>query len=277
MERPQEHVTQTESFNILAQTIPSKWIIRDINNPDYGLDKAVEVVDGTKVTGKELLVQVKGTYVIDIKDGFVSFSLEVDKLKYYLHRDSPVILTVVDVPSKKCYWLFMQEYIHDVLEQSNPQWRNQTTVTIKIPVANEVSSTLPQLRRIAFAGSTYIFSKRLTNIPVNHFEHWKSNTEAIQKMLKVSDNFLQKEFQAKFEVSYLHQKENEYDKSLEMLIKIAEESKSKDQTTYIKAVLTIVYQLNVFEKNKEIFEYLKSIKELSTKVGKPSFRNHVVK
>lgn len=90
--------------------------------------------DGTTVTGKELLVQVKRTYVIDIKDGFVSFPLEVDKLKYYLSRDSSVILTVVDVPSKKCYWIFMQEYIFEILDKANPKWESQIDVTIKIPV-----------------------------------------------------------------------------------------------------------------------------------------------
>lgn len=265
MERPPQHVAETESVKIFSQVIPSEWIIRDIN-PDYGLDKSVEVVEGSAVTGKELLIQLKGTNTINITDGFVSYTLEVKNLKYYLQRDLPVVLTVVDITSRKCYWLFIQEFIYDILDQSNPQWMNQSTVTVKIPVSNELASTIPQLKDIALAGSTYIISKRLDKIPIEHLEHWKDNTEAISKLMQVDKKLLEKQFQIKFDVAYRLQKENGYGQSFELLLKIAEQAKSQDDaSTQIKAILAAVYALNPLGDSERIVELLESIGELVQK------------
>ena len=260
MERPPQHVTQTESFNILAQTIPSQWIIRDIS-PDYGLDKSIEVVDGQKVTGKEVLVQVKGTNAIDLKDGYVSFNIEVDKLKYYLERESPVILTVVDIPTKKCYWLFVQEYIYESLDIANPNWRQQETVTIKIPEVNELSSTLTRFKGVAQGGTTYLVAKRLEKIPIEYLAHWETNFQSISKLEEVADKFLQKQFEIKFAVSYRCQKENDYEKATNVLMEIANQAKATNPVIYCKAILSIAYGLNPFSESKEIFQLLQSIKE----------------
>ncbi len=260
MERPPQHVIETESAIIFSQAIPSEWINRDIK-PDYGLDKSIEVVEGGKVSGKELLVQLKGTNNIKIADDFVSYPLEVKNLRYYLERDTPVILIVVDILSKKCYWLFIQEYLYDTLDQNNPQWTSQSTVNIKIPVANEITSTIPQLKGVALGGTTYILSKKLDKTPIEQFEHWETNSEAIKKLEKVADKLLQKQFEINFDISYRLQSENEYQKSNVVLIELAEQAKTKDPQTHCKAILLVTYQLNPIENSKEIFQLLESIKE----------------
>lgn len=271
MERPHQHITQTESFNILAQTIPSEWIIRDIN-PDYGLDKSIEVVKGQNVTGKEVLVQVKGTNTIDIKDGFVSYTLEVDKLKYYLERESPIILTVVDVPTRKCYWLFVQEYIYETLDIANLNWRQQETVTIKIPEANDLASTLPRFEGVAQGGTTYLVAKKLEKIPVEYLAHWETNSQSISQLEKVADKLLQKQFEIKFDVSYRCQKENDYEKANDVLMEVANQAKATDPVIYCKAILSIAYGLNPFSQSKEIFQLLQSIKEQVDKLGNTSIQ-----
>ncbi|MGA2681853.1 MAG: DUF4365 domain-containing protein [Candidatus Bathyarchaeia archaeon] len=271
MERPPQHVTETESIKIFDQAIPSEWINRTINL-DYGLDKSVEVTENGKLTGKELLVQLKGTNTINITDGCVSYPLEVKNLKYYLQRDLPVVLTVVEVTSRKCYWLFIQQYIFEVLDESNPNWTSQGTVTVKIPVSNDIASTLPQLKDVALGGSTYILSKRLDKIPIEHLEHWKDNSEAISKLMQVDKKLLDKQFQIKFDVAYRLQKENSYEQSFKLLLKIAEQAKSQDDTsTQIKAILVAVYSLNPLGDSEQIVELLESIGELVQKSGDLSF------
>lgn len=270
MERPSQHVTETESAIIFSQTIPSEWVNRDIK-PDYGLDKSVEIVEGGKVTGKELLIQLKGTTTINVTDGYVSYPLEVKNLKYYLERDTPVILTVVDVPSKKCYWLFIQEYIYQTLDEANPNWKQQETVTVKIPVTNDLVSTIPQLKGVALGGTTYILLKKLDKIPIEQLEHWESNSQAIKRLEEVGDKFLQKQFEINFDISYRLQTENEYEKSIDKLREIAQQAKSKDPATYCKAILLIAYHLNPFSESKEIFQLLKSIKD-TVKTSHPALQ-----
>jgi len=60
MKRPTEHVIESISERILLEKLPPQWILRNIE-PDYGLDKTLEIVKGDEVTGKEILIQLKGT------------------------------------------------------------------------------------------------------------------------------------------------------------------------------------------------------------------------
>ncbi|MGD0071664.1 MAG: DUF4365 domain-containing protein [Candidatus Bathyarchaeia archaeon] len=270
MKRPIQHVEQDISFKIFSEVIPSEWIIRDII-PDYGLDKSVEIVENGEVTGKIVFVQIKGTNRISISNGKISFPLAVDNLKDYMKRDNPVILAVVDLIDKKTYWLFLQQYVYDILEKK-PDWEKQGTINILIPIENDISLTIVKLREIALAGSTYLISKKLDKTPIEHLEMWKDNSDAITKLLKVSDKLSQKQFLIKFDVSYRYQKENDYDKSIKVLLEIAEETKSKDPETYIKAILSIVYRLNPVSEYKEIFEQLDSIKELVEKSNTKGFK-----
>jgi hypothetical protein len=271
MKRPTQHVTENISFQIFSQVIPSEWIIRDIV-PDYGLDKSVEIVEKGIVTGKELLVQVKGTANIKFVNDRVSYSLKVTNLKYYLQKDIPVILIVVDINQKKCYWLFLQQYVYDALDNNRPIETNKVTTTVSIPIENDVSLTISELKEIAFAGPTYILSKKLDNIPTDHLELWKSNTDAISKLLRVSDKLQKKMFQARLEIAYRYQKENDYGKSREILFQIAEQAEPKDPATYIKTILAIIYQMNPFSQNKEILKLLDSIKELVEKSNNTAFQ-----
>lgn len=270
MERPPQHVSETESIKIFSQAIPSEWVIRDIS-PDYGLDKSVEVVEGGKVSGKEVFVQLKGTNTISITNGYVSFIMEVKNLTYYLERDTPVVLTVVDITSKKCYWLFVQEYIYETLEVDNPKWKQQETVTLKIPSTNELALTLSRFRGVAEGGTTYILLKKLNKIPIEQLEHWETNAQAIKKLEEVEDKFLQKQFEISFDISQRLEEENDYDKSIYKLREIAEQSKSKDPATHCKAILLVAYHLNPMKDSKEIFQLLESIKE-TVKTSHPALK-----
>jgi hypothetical protein len=270
MERPPQHITETQSIKIFEQIIPSEWIIRDIS-PDYGLDKSIEIVEGGKVTGKEVFVQLKGTNTINTTDGFVSYTMEVKNLKYYLERDIPVVLTVVDIPSKRCYWLFIQQYIYGTLDLASPNWKQQETVTVKIPVSNDLVSTIPQLKCVALGGTTYILLKKLDKIPIEQLEHWESNSQAIKRLEEVGDKFLQKQFEINFDISYRLQTENDYEKSIDKLMEIAEQSKSKDPATHSKAILLVAYHLNPMSNSKEIFQLLESIKK-TVKTSHPALQ-----
>lgn len=132
MRRPPEHVKEDLNRQIFEAKIPSEWILRDIA-PDYGIDKSLEIVQDEVVTGKEILIQLKGTESLEIHDDYISFSLSTDHLKYYLEKDLPVFLVVVDLKEENCYWVFLQQYAFDFLNINNPSWVGQQTITIRIP------------------------------------------------------------------------------------------------------------------------------------------------
>lgn len=271
MKRSPEHVIANIARQILERRIPSEWILRKID-PDYGIDESLEIVEDKNVTGKEILIQLKGTKAIDIHGNYISFRLKTDCLKYYLKKDMPVFLVVVDVIKENCYWLFLQQYVFDVLNIKKPSWVDQQTITIRIPIEQQVSHTLNQIGDIAKGGSAYIISRQINQIPSKYLARWRTNAEAIIAKSKIANNFLEKSLRLGFEVSYHQDKEGNRQKSIEALTKIYETALgAKNKHSAIKAGLLIAHQLNPYEQNEIVWNWLDKIKELVEEVDNNSY------
>lgn len=140
MKRPKAHQIDDRAQPILRELLPISWVL-NAQSKDYAKDFLVEVgSDDYEMTGDAFYIQLKGqeqpTFVMDGQ--FLSFSLETKHAKYYLDnvKDLPVFLVVVDVTSKKGYWLFLQEFLGELAG-----WRNRTSVVVRIPVQNELSNS----------------------------------------------------------------------------------------------------------------------------------------
>lgn len=141
VKRPKAHQIDDRAQAILRELLPHSWVSNDQRN-DYAKDFLVEVGDDDdEMSGDAFYVQLKGqenpTFVSD--GHFLSFSLETKHAKYYLDnvKDLPVFLVVVDVTSKKGYWLFLQEFLDEL-----DGWRKRKSVAIRIPVQNELSNSV---------------------------------------------------------------------------------------------------------------------------------------
>lgn len=139
MKRPQAHRIDELAQRIFAAVLPPEWVRNEHKN-DYGKDYLVEIGDGDELTGTSFYVQLKGQQhaTINEKQNCVTFPLETRYAIYYLDRiqDLPVFLVVVDVTKKKAWWAFIQGAL-----SRTGGWRRQNTVTIRLPLANEVSHT----------------------------------------------------------------------------------------------------------------------------------------
>jgi len=272
MKRPPEHVKEDISRQILERKIPTEWILRDIH-PDYGIDKSLEIVEDKIVTGKEILIQLKGTQTIDVHGDHISFSINTRHLKYYLEKDVPVFLILVDVLEENCYWIFLQQYAYDVLNINRPSWVDQQTITIRIPIEQRVSSTVDQIIEIAKGGPAYITVRKINQIPNKYLTTWKTNAEAIIRKSKVADDFLEKSLQLQFEVSYHHEKEGNRQESINVLEKIYSSAlATNDKESVVKAGLLIAYQLNPYDQNKFVWDWLNKISEFVEELDNNSYR-----
>jgi len=159
MKRPRAHVIEDESEAIFKSFLPNEWIVRKIPK-DYGVDYEVEIVEGDVVTGNRFWFQLKGTDSIAIRTHrftipenfredfggreyldakYVAFKADVKLLEYSLRCDFPLLLGVVDVPGKEVYWLPLGDEIAVNEEPNNPDWREQQSVTVRIPLHNNFS------------------------------------------------------------------------------------------------------------------------------------------
>lgn len=139
---------------------------RELTERDYGIDLMVEVfVLGLKdKKGKDVFdssgaifhIQIKGTSKeLKVSDlGTVNYSLDKSSLKYMEKFSVPFFLFRLDVASdsNKCYFVWIQRYIKDVLDIEEPFWREsiKNSVTVRIPKENIVIDRIERVEEIAF-------------------------------------------------------------------------------------------------------------------------------
>lgn len=159
MRRPRSHTIETESENIFRSSLPNEWIIRKIPS-DYGVDYEVEIVDLEVVSGNRFWFQLKGTSSIKIRQkkfpipdylrerygnqkklsvDYIAFNAKPSLLEYALRCSFPLLLGVVDITNPEVYWIPLRNWIETRLEPINANWRNQKTVTVRIPKWNNFS------------------------------------------------------------------------------------------------------------------------------------------
>ena len=185
---------ETQSDMIFSTQVPDEWIYRKIE-PDYGLDREIEIVVDGKLTGKTLLVQLKSSSTTDVTGSVIRFALETDKLSYYMERDVPVFLVFVDLNTKRCWFLFVQEYVYEKLDESNPLWRRQKTVVLEIPTTSTWMSSIDKIKRIALGGPNYLAMKKVSSLYTETTLRWKTNADTIKLLEEFAQSLKEMEHQ----------------------------------------------------------------------------------
>ena len=164
-----QHIMEDGSYQIVKESLPPHWVVREFNRPDYGIDLVIEIfeqVDDAFVTlGEFLFVQVKSVKnaELDQKKIFpvknVSKSVwEEDKsewidlkvVKYDMGTDLlytvqmqgasvVVLLFLVDLSTKASYFVCVNDYIDKYLYPSNQKFIWQNDVRLYIPASNILS------------------------------------------------------------------------------------------------------------------------------------------
>lgn len=137
--RIETHRIDTKAVRTIFTNLNENWIVRSLDERDYGVDLQLERFDMDDATGDFIFVQVKGTndeFKKDVKLG----NFPVETIKYALMFDVPFFLFHTSNTSKQTKFVWLQKYVSINLEKNNPFWRNQKTVTISFPKENDLTS-----------------------------------------------------------------------------------------------------------------------------------------
>lgn len=167
--RPEQHIIGESGVSVFKGIIPKEWAVREYT-PDYGIDLDVELFEDLgkgifRTLGEHVLFQVKGTYSIKKKTVKLFSRMNVEKeykkekseycvmevVQYPIDTDLlatvermgsavPVLLSVVDLESKLAYFVCLNDYIEKILIPEKPDFYDQKTVIINIPVRNCVNT-----------------------------------------------------------------------------------------------------------------------------------------
>lgn len=152
--------TALRARNIFFNNLPFSWVPLEGSSYDETCQD-IEIFEQGKSTGVILTVKIKGTTTLTGNGDNINLSIAVDHLKYFCDEmNKPVLLTLVDVKKQQVFWLLAQHYVHTVLEASSPNWRDKKTVTLKIPLACEISSSWDLLWKNILQSLEFIYFKQ---------------------------------------------------------------------------------------------------------------------
>jgi|SRR5450432_207768 len=178
-----QHVMESESYQIIKDQIPKEWVIREFNRPDYGIDLVIELFDKiddkvSETLGEFIYVQVKSVRLAKVKkQKFYSVGnvakgkwkenrsewMNIDVVKYRFDTDSiytiqtlgasvSFLLFLVDIKSKEVYFICMNDYIDKIILPKIPKYAKKKSITISIPVFNNLNHKLVRDNALRFYG-----------------------------------------------------------------------------------------------------------------------------
>jgi hypothetical protein len=139
-QRTRKHIIASQNLNHVERFIYDKGHSAERVESDYGYDLILSTygADGYVESGF-ILLQLKATDSIKKieNNSFVSFTISVKDYRLWMAEGYPVFLIVYDAVARKAYWLYFQKYFKD--DKAREPKAKATTVTVRIPIANEMS------------------------------------------------------------------------------------------------------------------------------------------
>lgn len=171
--RTPNQIAEDTSYSILRELLPSEWVVHDYK-PDYGVDLVVEVFQKLEcgsdyqTLGEHLFVQLKSVAramkVRKVEKHLQASAARPDEateseqtcqfdiVKFVVDTDLlhlagsmggiPLVLIVVYLQEKRAFFICLNDYFDKIVIPSCIDTENQKTLTIEIPLANEI---LPEL------------------------------------------------------------------------------------------------------------------------------------
>lgn len=148
-QRGPTHRIDTKALRQIIAQLNEDWIIRNLEERDYGIDMQLELFDGDTPTGYMTLVQVKGT---EKPLNAESAVLGVKTLHYAELFNIPFFLFRTSLADKETEFIWLQKYVATDLQVLNPTWRaNVDSVVIHVPSENILSKNQKKFRDIVTA------------------------------------------------------------------------------------------------------------------------------
>jgi hypothetical protein len=147
-QRTRKHIIASQSLNHVEKFVYDKGYSAERVESDYGYDLIVSTYDDDGyVEPGFILLQLKATDIIRKieNDTYVSFTISIKDYRLWMAEGYPVFLIVYDAINRKAYWLYFQKHFKD--DKNREPKARATTVTVRIPVANELSeATIDYMR-----------------------------------------------------------------------------------------------------------------------------------
>ncbi len=141
-ERVRKHKIETLAVRRVITSVPIDWLIRSLEERDYGIDLMFEIFNESYPTGRIAFVQSKGRdKSFEFADDEIKLgNFPVKTVAYALRLRDPFFVFYTSIDDKKTVFVWLQRYVSLRLAQDSPQWRKQDSVTLYFPQGNDLAT-----------------------------------------------------------------------------------------------------------------------------------------
>ncbi|WP_084502131.1 DUF4365 domain-containing protein [Fundidesulfovibrio putealis] len=166
-----QHEMETKSREMFQRLIPSHWVVRNYDYPDYGIDLSIEVFDKidseySTTSGEHFFVQLKSTNACEHTKLSLDADFSIDVVKFTIETKSlhtarkmgtaaPLLLVLVCFKSEQIYYLCLNDYISSCDVRIR---QGQNTKTIYIPKLNTLTPDSAHMRLRLYSTRAKLFS-----------------------------------------------------------------------------------------------------------------------
>ncbi len=143
--RTPTHVIDTLAVRQVISAMPADWIVRGLEERDYGIDLTIELYNGESPSGCLALIQVKGkkaAFRSPVKIG----NFPTKTLHYAALFPHPFFIFHTSLTSEKTVFVWAQKYIEMQLSNKKSDWGTQGSNTIYFPEENVLETAQGQAK-----------------------------------------------------------------------------------------------------------------------------------
>lgn len=129
-QRPRAHELEVESEKYFRQNLPAGWTC-DKPQHDYGVDLRLGLTTDGRITGQQLVVQLKASEIANTGD-YVVVRLKVTTLAMLRQMLEVAMLVKYIMSEGEAYWLLLKDFTAEPMN-------GQKTVSVRIPKVNRLS------------------------------------------------------------------------------------------------------------------------------------------
>jgi|GEM_PF-1673498 len=237
--------------------LPDGWIFRSQEDQeDYGLDGEIELTTANdQATGFIFKAQIKGQQKVTFIDGgnFVSFSLSLARLQYYMSQlEIVVMLFVVDISNENVYWHSLQNDENLRARMLVAIEKKQETITVLLDSKNLVMRD--DISTLMKAVENNMEWLRLSTINKINFHNTfsKSSDELVESWLEKSKEVSFYAYMEQFERLFLN---NDHEKLLSEIEKVfSSVTEKKELRFYAGLYAEKVCEQELGHKTEKYFE-----------------------
>lgn len=168
-----------EESRLRFSNLLSPWIVRHCFENDYGIDVGVEITlaigksEDRLVSGKKFDIQLKSSGKSKEGSNIKSISIPVTKINYWYNSNLPTMLCYFDEKEHSFYYIWIDEDLINRLNNKNPKWVGQDSITINLE--RKLEDSLSDIERYVYhwkrpnrliisAGRYFHFNNEIINL-----------------------------------------------------------------------------------------------------------------